>query len=299
MAPKKEATIIGLGSMGIKLAQLLVDAQYRVTVWNRTLTKANALSGVFVAEDMDTAFAASPVIVMCIYDYQAVKSILYGITDRQLLAGKTIINFTTGNPQEPDEIEAWLHTHQAGYLNGALQVAPDQMGLADTTILLSGNPSVYSEQQATLRVFGGNLKYLGNKASLASAMDLATLSWLYGSYIGLLHGVGLCQKSGLDLHHYRDILGEITPGFTEFFKHQIGVIQNNDFTISQSPLSISVSATKRIHEAAREYGLHTDFLSSISGLLQAADTKGMADKEVASLIELVNPGSVTQPMQPA
>jgi 3-hydroxyisobutyrate dehydrogenase-like beta-hydroxyacid dehydrogenase len=288
MAPKKEITVIGLGNMGVKLAELLVNAKYTVHVWNRTITKANALSGVFIQSEPDEAIAASPLIVMCVYDYQAAKSILHGIKNKASLAGKTIINFTTGSPKEAEEMEAWLNTHQAGYINGALQVAPDQMGLPDTTILLSGNPSVYSGHEDSLKVFGGNLKYLGPKALLASAMDLATLSWLYGSYVGLLHGVGLCQKSGLDLDVFKNILGEITPGFTEFFKHQIGVIKENNFVVSQSPLAISVSATQRIYEAAKHYQLNTEFLSVMKDFLQMADRNGLGNKELASLIEIVH-----------
>jgi 3-hydroxyisobutyrate dehydrogenase-like beta-hydroxyacid dehydrogenase len=288
MAPKKEITVIGLGSMGVKLAELLVNARYTVHVWNRTLTKANALSGVLIQTEPDEAIAASPLIVTCVYDYHAMKNILHGLKNQAALAGKTIINFTTGSPKEADEMETWLNAHQAGYINGALQVAPDQMGLPDTTILLSGDPSVYSRHQDTLKVFGGNLKYLGIKALLAAAMDLATLSWLYGSYVGLLHGVGLCQKSGLDLDAFKDILGEITPGFTEFFKHQIGVIKEKDFAISQSPLAISVSATQRIYEAARDYQLNTEFLSVVNGFLQTADRNGLGNKELASLIEIIH-----------
>lgn len=40
----KQATVIGLGQMGSTLAQLLLDSGYRVTVWNRTAAKADALS---------------------------------------------------------------------------------------------------------------------------------------------------------------------------------------------------------------------------------------------------------------
>jgi 3-hydroxyisobutyrate dehydrogenase-like beta-hydroxyacid dehydrogenase len=243
MATTKQITVLGLGNMGIKLAQLLVDAQQSVTVWNRTITKANDLAGVSIGSEPEAAIAASPLIILCVYDYEAVKSILHGLKNKEVLAGKNLVNFTTGSPKEADELETWLLTHDAHYLNGALQVAPDQMGLADTTILLSGNPVVYQAHKETLEVFGGNLKYIGDKALLASAMDLATLSWLYGSYLGMLHGVGLCQQSGLELDAFRDILGEITPGFTEFFKYEIDVIKRGDFTVSQSPLSISVAAT--------------------------------------------------------
>jgi 3-hydroxyisobutyrate dehydrogenase-like beta-hydroxyacid dehydrogenase len=289
MATTKQITVLGLGSMGIKLAQLLVDAQQSVSVWNRTISKANALPGVSIHPEPEAAISASPVIVLCVYDYEAVKGILYSLKDKAVLAGKTLINFTTGSPQEADEIETWLGTHNAHYLNGALQVAPDQMGLADTTILLSGNPITYQEHKETLGIFGGNVKYLGDKASLASAMDLATLSWLYGSYLGMLHGVGLCQQSGLALDAFRDILGEITPGFTEFFKYEIDVIKRGDFTVSQSPLAISVAATQRIHQAAQAYGLDTSFLQVISNYLQVADRKGLANQEVASLIQVINP----------
>jgi 3-hydroxyisobutyrate dehydrogenase-like beta-hydroxyacid dehydrogenase len=292
MATTKRITVLGLGQMGIKLAQLLVEARQSVSVWNRTTSKASSLSSVSIHEEPVTAIAASPLTVLCVYDYQAVKDIFYGLQNKEVLAGKTIVNFTTGSPKEADELETWLKTHGAHYLNGALQAAPDQMGLADTTILLAGDPVVYGQHQDTLAIFGGNVKYLGAKALLASAMDLATLSWLYGSYLGMLHGVGLCQQSGLGLDAFRDILGEITPGFTAFFKHQIDVIKRGDFTVSQSPLAISVSATQRIRQAAEAYRLNTAFLSVISQFLETADRQGLGNQEVASLIRVINPQPV-------
>lgn len=287
MASNKNVTILGLGSMGLKLAALLVNAGYHVNVWNRTIAKANSLSGVSVQDDINKAVSISSILIICVYDYEAAKNILDSLQDKKTLAGKIIINFTTGSPHEADALEAWLNTNEADYLNGALQVAPDQMGRADTTILISGSETVYQSVETLLQIFGGNLKYLGTKALLASAMDLATLSWLYGSYVGMLHGVALCQKSGLDLEFYKDILGEITPGFTEFFKQQVGVIANEDFQVSQSPLSISVSATRRIYNAAEDYNLNTEFFSVISNYLKRADDRGLGGKELASLIEII------------
>lgn len=283
----KQITIIGLGQMGTRLAELLVAKGYIVSVWNRTRAKADSIAGVRVFEDLEEAVRQSPLIVICVLDYAAVDRVLDNIGDKSILDGKTLINFTTADPQEAETMETTLAHVNAGYINGAIQVAPDQMGLPETTIIVSGNQDHFERSRDALAVFGGNIKYLGNRAALASAMDLATLTWLYGSYTGLIHGIVLAQKTGLRLDAFSEILGEITPGFTEFFKHQIGVVEKGDFTISQSPLTISVAATQRIHNAFRNAGAHQDFVKTISDLLQKAESRGLADQELAALVKVV------------
>ncbi|MGX5852397.1 NAD(P)-dependent oxidoreductase [Dyadobacter jiangsuensis] len=283
----KQITVIGLGQMGTRLAELLLTQDYSVSVWNRTRSKADAIAGVKVIENLEEAVRQSPLVVICVLDYEAVHRIFDGIKDKSALTGKTFINFTTGDPQEAEQLEATLATLNAGYINGAIQVAPDQMGLPETTIIVSGKQEHFELSRRTLLVFGGNIKYLGDRAALASAMDLATLTWLYGSYTGLIHGILLSQKSGLSLSAFSEILGEITPGFTEFFKHQIGVVEKGDFTISQSPLSISVAATQRIHNAFRNASTQPAFIKTISDLLQKAESQGLADQELAALVKVV------------
>lgn len=273
--------------MGTRLAELLVAGGYTVSVWNRTRAKADGIAGVKAFKNLDEAIAQSPLVVLCVLDYEAVNRIMDGIADKSILAGKTLINFTTADPREAEALEATLAGLNGGYINGAIQVAPDQMGLPETTIIVSGNKQHFEYSRNALAVFGGNIKYLGDRAALASAMDLATLTWLYGSYAGLIHGIVLSQKTGLSLSAFSEILGEITPGFTEFFKHQIGVVEKGDFTISQSPLSISIAATQRIHDAFRNAGAQTDFVKAISGLLQKAESRGLANQEVAALVKVV------------
>jgi 3-hydroxyisobutyrate dehydrogenase-like beta-hydroxyacid dehydrogenase len=283
----RQITVLGLGQMGSRLAELLAANDFTVSVWNRTRAKADNIAGVKVYEDIELAIRQSPLIVICVLDYAAVGQIFENIGDKTMLTGKTIINFTTAEPREAEALETILTGVNAGYINGAIQVAPDQMGLPATTIIVSGNQQHFERSREALTVFGGNIKNLGDRAALASAMDLATLTWLYGSYAGLIHGIVLAQKTGLPLTAFGEILSEITPGFTEFFKHQIGVVESGDFTISQSPLAISVGATRRIYDAFRNAGLQPEFVKTISDLLQKAESEGLADQEVASLVKVI------------
>lgn len=293
-AVKTEVTIIGLGNMGIKLAGLLVQQQRVITVWNRTTEKAKQLANttapnnkIFFAENLDLAFAASPLIVICVQDYIAVNQILDQLTDQAAIFGKTIINLTTDSPAEAENLENRLAQMGVAYLSGAIQVAPDQMGLTNTTILLSGAETAFKQHQPVLRIFGGNSKYLGEKAALSSAMDLATLTWLYGSYFGLLHGVALCQSAGLKLEAFSNIMAEIIPGFTQFFQHEIAVIEKGQFAVSQSPLSISVDATQRILAASIAYQHNSLFPKVMADTLLTAGKLDLGNQELAVLIKLV------------
>jgi 3-hydroxyisobutyrate dehydrogenase-like beta-hydroxyacid dehydrogenase len=73
-----EVAVIGLGSMGSTIARLLIESGRRVTVWNRSPEKADALTkrGAILAQSVEAAVRASPFILMCVYDYQAANAIL-------------------------------------------------------------------------------------------------------------------------------------------------------------------------------------------------------------------------------
>lgn len=286
ISPKK-VTVIGLGQMGKKIAEMFVQKDYGVTVWNRTEAKAKAVAAVKTEKRVEDALAQSTVSIMCVYDNQAVMEILNDVQDKKLFTGKTIINFTTGSPEEARKLESWLAGLGAAYLNGAIQVAPDQMGLPDTTILMGGNREALASCAEILDVLGGNIKFLGEHASTSPAMDMATLSWVYGSYVGLMYGVALCQSEGINLKDYSTIIGEIAPGFLEFYKHEINMIREGNFNITQSPLSISIGASQRIADTIKAIGSDTSFTDVIASLLLKAKDKGYEHEEVAALIKVI------------
>lgn len=283
----KTISVIGLGQMGMKIAEMFIQKDYNVTVWNRTEEKSHQVNASRIAKHVEEAVAYSPVSIICLYDNMAVTDVLKKVRDTNAFAAKTIINFTTGSPEEVKHLESWMATMDATYLNGAIQVAPEQMGLPDTTILMGGNRKAFEACSEELAVMGGNIKFLGEHASVSPAMDLATLSWVYGSCVGLFYGVALCQKEGISLADYSTIVGDIAPGFLEFYKHEINMIRQGNFTITQSPLSISVGASQRIAETVKAMGLDTTFTDVIADLLRKAKDNGYEQEEVAALIKVI------------
>ncbi|WPH19380.1 NAD(P)-dependent oxidoreductase [Variovorax paradoxus] len=285
----KKVTVLGLGSMGQTLARLYLDKGYEVTVWNRTAGKADALAagGAVAARSAAEAVRASPVAVMCVYDYRAVDAILAMEGVAAALDGRLLLQLTTGSPQDARDAEAWAHRQGASYLEGAIQAAPDQMGRPDTPILVSGAEAVFRTAEPLLRVLGGGIVYLGGKASAAAAMDLATLSTIYGTLLGFLHGARVAEHEGFDVAEYGRIVAGIMPTFAGFLQHEGGVIQSGDFAISQSPMRISIEATQRILQTAQQAGINSEFPAFAAGLFRRADAAGLGGEEVAALIKLL------------
>jgi 3-hydroxyisobutyrate dehydrogenase-like beta-hydroxyacid dehydrogenase len=282
-------TVIGLGSMGTTLAHLLLRAGYRVTVWNRSREKADALvkGGARLADSAAEAVKASPLVIICVFDYAAAKAILARPEVEAVLGDRTLVQLTTGSPREARESEIWAHRHGARYLDGAIQAAPAEMGLPGTAILVSGAKSAYEPIEATLKVFGGGLTYLGETISAAATMDLATLSYVYGASLGFIHGARVVESEGFAVDEYGTIVEKIAPAFGAFLKYEANVIKSGDFRVTASPMSISIEATNRILAAARETGMQEEIPALFAQFFQRAKAAGYENEEMAALIKLL------------
>ncbi len=281
--------VIGLGQMGTTLARLLLGKGHEVHVWNRTPSKAQPLIklGATPAVSAAAAMHASRIVVMCVHDYAAVDDILQGEGVQAALDGRLLVQLTTGSPQDARNAQDRAAAVGAVYLDGAIQVAPEQMGQPDTTILVSGAQAAFERGRQVLAVFGGNIVYLGEKAGAAATMDMATLSYVYGAILGFVHGARVTEAEGLSMQAYGDIVAAMSPSYGQFLRHQAAVIDSGDFTVSQSPLSISAEATQRLERIARESGLDAQVPALAARLFRQAQDAGHGREELAALIKVL------------
>src|SRR6266436_4648447 len=101
--------------MGSALALALVKAGRSVTIWNRSRAKAQSLAqlGAMPAESVSAAVAASPVVLVCINNYQTTQRLFEPPDVVGLLPGKTIVQLSTGSPKEARNAEAWFTSRSA------------------------------------------------------------------------------------------------------------------------------------------------------------------------------------------
>jgi 3-hydroxyisobutyrate dehydrogenase-like beta-hydroxyacid dehydrogenase len=284
-----DVTLIGLGQMGVALADLMLKAGKSVSLWNRSPDKAAALvaRGAVLAETPAAAIAASPVTVICVYDYDAARDILGRKGVDEALRGRLVVNLGTGSPEDARGAENAIARQGGRYLDGAIQAAPSQMGEAGTPILISGPAPVFAEAEPLLKILAGNLVYLGDRIDAAAFMDLATLSYIYGAYAGFLHGARIAETMGINVEAFGGIVSDISPSFGAFFKHQGAVIQSGNFAVSESPMRISIAAVDRILRTSERLRLNTEMPALLNRWLQKANLANLADEELAAVIKIL------------
>jgi 3-hydroxyisobutyrate dehydrogenase-like beta-hydroxyacid dehydrogenase len=116
--------------MGSALARALLHNGDRVTVWNRTSAKAEPLvrDGAVLAPSAASAVSASPVVLVCVEDYNVTRSILGTEEVASAFSGGVLVQLTSGSPQEARDSEVWARERGIDYLDGAIMATPSQIG---------------------------------------------------------------------------------------------------------------------------------------------------------------------------
>ncbi|AIQ19843.1 3-hydroxyisobutyrate dehydrogenase [Paenibacillus sp. FSL H7-0357] len=284
-----KVTVIGLGAMGAAIAAVLVEQNYQVTVWNRTPSRAEALvrKGAVLASNPAVAVAASPITIICVSDYTVSKSIMDQENVKSTLAGRVLIQLSTGSPQQARDNEAWAAGLGAAYLDGAIVASPPQMGSAGATIFTSGSVTAWEQSESFLQMLAGNVTYHGEQVSAAASTDLAFLSYLFGSYLGFFHAARILETDDLSVDAFGAMIALVSPVIGEVMKHQGTVIQNNSYSQPLSSLQMSMTSIELLTLQARESGINNKFPLFAESLFQKALHAGYGDEEIAALVKVL------------
>ncbi len=289
-----DVSVIGLGPMGTALAQTLVRDGKRVTVWNRTVTKAEPLvhQGAVLASSASSAISASPISIICVANYEVSASILDTNDVTPALAGRTLVQLSTGTPQEARNSEVWARERGADYLDGAIQAWPSHIGGAETVILYSGSNTAFQTSEPLLKVLAGNSKYLGEPVSSASAQALAVISYLLGTWLGFAHGAHILESENLRVDLFGlQIAASAAPLLGEEAKHQGEVIQFGNFGNPESSLKTSADSVERLVQQAMEARINSEFPSFALPLFEKATKAGYGNEEVSAIIKIFRSAS--------
>ncbi|MBC8103083.1 MAG: NAD(P)-dependent oxidoreductase [Cytophagales bacterium] len=284
-----EVSVIGLGEMGAALAQTLLGGGRRVVVWNRTSAKADPLvrAGAVLAPDAAAAVRASSLVIVCVTDYEATRTILEAEGVASALSGRTLIQLTTGTPQDARNGGAWAQTRGVEYLDGAILAAPSQVGRPDTPIFVSGSEAAFRQSEPILRILAGNLQYRGEAVGAASAWDLAFLSYGFGGIMGFYHGARIMESENIPVDTFGSMMAAISPVIGEFARYEGEAIQTGEFGSPESSLEITWKGMEMIRRHAKEARINAVFPAFAADFFKEGVTAGYGNERPSALIKVL------------
>ncbi|RPE36491.1 NAD(P)-dependent oxidoreductase [Kitasatospora cineracea] len=290
MADEKRTpvTVLGLGLMGSALASALVRAGHPTTVWNRMPGKAGALvaQGAVEAAGVAEAVTASPVVVACLLDHDALHEVLAPAADA--LAGRLLVNLTSGLPDEARQAAARAARLGTEYLDGTVMTVPPLVGQPRTLLFYSGSRAAFDTHRETLAALGGNGVFLGEDAGAAALHDLALLGVLWSTLAGALHGFALLGSEQVPASALLPFLGPwitqvVLPGIAGAARQ----VEAGRYGDALSTVALNRAGLAKMVKASEARGVRPDLMVPIHGLLDAAVAAGHGGDGLASLFEVI------------
>ena len=171
---RKNISVIGLGSMGFALAETLLKADFNISVWNRTLSKAQKLEnkGANICSTPNEAFKKSQFIIASLSNYEAWNNIIDSNQIDMDLSGKTIIQLTTGSIEEVTALNDWVKKYNGDLLEGIISCFPSQIGTEESLILLAGSDNSINNSKDIISILSPRYKNLGSNLIAVSYTHL-------------------------------------------------------------------------------------------------------------------------------
>ncbi|MBW4716423.1 NAD(P)-dependent oxidoreductase [Saccharothrix obliqua] len=275
-------TIIGLGLMGQALAAAFLRAGHPTTVWNRTAAKADRLvaDGARLAPSVDDALAAGPLAVICLTDYQAVHDLL----DGSGMAGRTLVNLTSGSSAQAREAARWAEQRGARYLDGAIMAIPTAIGTTDAVILHSGPRADFDAHRSTLEALG-TATHLGADHGLASLYDVAGLAMMWSILSAWLQGAAMLRAAGVDAATYTPFAQRLAVGVAGWLPGYATQVDRGSFPAEVATLETDARAMAHLVEECLALGVNAELPELLKAMADRAIAAGHGGEQYPVLIQ--------------
>jgi 3-hydroxyisobutyrate dehydrogenase-like beta-hydroxyacid dehydrogenase len=268
--------------MGSALTTTLLKDHYKVTVWNRTASKAEPLveAGATLTVSVNEAIDSSEIVIVCLSDYDATKQIFSGCAD---LTGKTLIQLTWGTAAEAEAMQDWAEGKKALYLDGLIIAYPSEIGNDETLLIVGGSKEAWQSGERPIMCLGGSSKYVGTNLGAMVLLEEALVVPMLMATMGTIHGAHILEQAGLDVGLYADMLSGMTP--MKSLPREVTAIAANDFTATEASIETwDVEAYN--HKEELPTGA-IDLLEPIRELLNQAVAAGHGDEGIAAAIKVL------------
>ena len=223
--------VLGTGLMGAPMARNLARAGHRVTVWNRSAEKAQALSDIArVADSPAQAASGAEVVLSMLMDGRATQQVLRHQGAIEASAPNALIlNMGSVDPATDRDLATYARSLGRRYLDAPVSGGVAGAGAATLAVLVGGEAADFDAAAPVLAALGrathlgpsgaGQVAKLANQLIVATTIGAVAEAFRLAESAGCdatalrqaLRG-GFADSRILDLHGARMVSGDFKPG---------------------------------------------------------------------------------------
>lgn len=198
--------VVGVGAMGTAVAARLLASGYTVAIGSRRETAGSrGLVAAGARADMMAALAA-PIVIDCLPDDSAVRSVFTPASVGAMTEGALHVNTATISIALADELET-LHSDVGSlYLAAPVIGRPESAERGELQVVVAGTPDATRAARGVLEALAASIRVIPGAASRANLVKLAVNYNLVHAVQTLGASIGLVESGGIDATTFVEIL---------------------------------------------------------------------------------------------
>jgi 3-hydroxyisobutyrate dehydrogenase-like beta-hydroxyacid dehydrogenase len=281
-APTETVAVIGLGSMGRRIAGRLVARGYRVVIWNRTPGPAAELveQGATPAATPAAAAARADFVITMVSDPPALRAVTEGREGvaRGIAQTATLIEMSTVGPAAIARLASVLAPATA-FVDAPVLGSVAETETGTLTIFVGGADAAARRADPLLKQLGTPL-HVGSLGAGAAAKLVANAA-LFATIVALGEAVGLADGLGLSREAAYQVLAA-SPLAAQAERRR-AALERGDYP-ARFKLALARKDAQLIEEAAVEVGLDLRVASAVSSWLTDAEASGHGLRDYSAVL---------------
>jgi 3-hydroxyisobutyrate dehydrogenase-like beta-hydroxyacid dehydrogenase len=279
---------VGLGNMGQPIARNLLKAGHQVAVYNRTRSRAEALTadGARVAPTLAEACAAGVVLTMLSDDHALAECVFNksGILD-SLPAGGLHVSMSTISVKLSQHLAAKHSERGQNYIAAPVFGRPQAAESAQLLVVAAGPSESVERARPLLEPIGRRLFILGADAPMANALKLSGNFVIASMLEALGEGFALARKHGIEAAQALEIVSALfqSPVYENYGR----IIADERFEPAGFKMALGLKDARLVLAAADAAGVPMPLASLVHDQLISGVARGLGEIDWSGIARVV------------
>jgi 3-hydroxyisobutyrate dehydrogenase-like beta-hydroxyacid dehydrogenase len=283
-----DVAFIGLGKMGSGMARNLLRAGHRVTVYNRTRSKADALAaeGAHVADSLANAVRDCEAVVTMLADDDAVEQTVFsdGGLASALKPGAIHIGCSTISTKLARRLAVEHGNRGQSYVSAPVFGRPDAAEAKKLLIVTAGLSEILHRSQAVFDAIGRQTFVAGAEPWQANAVKLCGNFMIASMIESFGEAYATLRKANVDPHLFLEVMNALfsSPVYANYGR----IIADEKFEPAGFALKLGLKDIRLALETAQECQAPMPVASLIRDHLLSAMALGQGESDWSSLARM-------------
>lgn len=285
----KRAAVIGVGAMGLGMAQSLARAGFDVAGYDIAPDALEKLvqSGVAAAGSVAEAAAQADFVVTAVVNDAQTRSVLFGPASATsvMKPGGIIISSATMPPGAARALAAEAEARGVGYLDAPVSGGPAKATTGQLTVMASGAPDTLAQATPALAAMATTIYELGSDVGIASSFKIVN-QLLAGVHIAAAcEAITLAKRMGLDLDTVYKVITS-SAGNSWMFENRIPHVLEGDYK-PLSAIDIFVKDLGIANDIGRTRSFPLPMAATALQMFLMTSAAGMGKDDDASIARMI------------